>query len=353
MSTGSPVAILGLGARTPLGLDAPASAAAVRAAISAIAAHPYFIDKAGEPMAVARDARLDVDAPITERMAVLGEAALRESLAPLTPGGGTATPLPVFLGLPEAQPGVPPNLGETLTGRLAALAGLPVPLGPVTPLAQGHAAGLMALQQAARAIQAGAAELCLAGGIDSYLEAERLEWLDAEEQLMSAANRSGFPPGEGASFCLIASPLAAQRLRLPVLARLVAVATALEPNRMKTETVCIGEGLTQAFRAVIEHLDLPDERIDAMVCDLNGERYRNEEFVFTLLRTQRAFVDTGNFSHPADGWGDVAAASGPLFAVLAVTAGIKGYAAGPRHLLWASSEGGARSAALLEVSPGS
>ncbi|MEA3274719.1 MAG: beta-ketoacyl synthase N-terminal-like domain-containing protein [Pseudomonadota bacterium] len=349
MSTSSPVAIVGLGARTPLGLDAPSTAAAVRAAISVIGAHPYFIDKAGEPMSVAMDTAITTDATLVERMAVLAEAALRESLAPLAVTGGLDDPVPVFIGLPEGQPGVPKGLDKTLGDRLDALATLPAPLGPITAFANGHSAGLMALQEAARLIHRGEAALCLAGGIDSYIEAERLEWLDAEEQLMSAENRSGFPPGEAAGFCLVASALAAHRLSLPALGNVVSVATDFEPNRIKTETICVGDGLTKAFRQVIRHLDLPSERIDAMFCDLNGERYRNEEFVFTLLRTQLAFVDAGNFRHPADCWGDVGAASGPLLAVLAVIAGMKGYADGRRCLLWTSSEGGQRGAALLEV----
>jgi 3-oxoacyl-[acyl-carrier-protein] synthase-1 len=255
----------------------------------------------------------------------------------------------VFLGLPEVNPGVPENLAETLTDHLHELNVSPVPLGPITVFPNGHAAGLMALQEAARRIQKGQAAICLAGGVDSWIDGERLEWLDDEDQLMSAENRSGFPPGEAAGFCLLASDTRARRLKLPVLARVIGVATAMEANRIKTETICIGEGLTKAFRDVIDHLDLPDERIDAQLCDMNGERYRNEEFVYTLLRTQLAFVDAHNFQHPADSWGDVGAASGLLFASLAAIAGLKGYAAGPRYMLWTSSEGGQRSAAILHV----
>ena len=42
------------------------------------------------------------------------------------------------------------------------------------------------------------------------------------------------------------------------------------------------------------------------------------------------------------------AASGPLFAMLACQAFARGYSNGPRTMLWASSEGGRRGAAVLE-----
>lgn len=343
------VSVVGLGAHTPIGRDVFSTAAAARAAISAISEHPYFIDKAGEPMAVAMDMAIPTNATLTERMNIHVDAALRESLAPLADAENVDVPIPVFLGLPEDQPGVPQDLAQAITDTLHDLTDLPVSFGSITTFPNGHSAGLMALREAVGKIRHGEVPLCLVGGVDSWIDPDRLEWLDAEDQLMSAENRNGFPPGEGAGFCLLASEQMVGWLNLPVLGHVIAVETTVEPNRMKTETICIGEGLTEAFRKVIEHVDLPAERIDAMICDMNGERYRNEEFVFTFLRTQLAFVNAHNFKHPADCWGDVGAASGPLFTVLAIVAGLKDYADGRRYLLWTSSEGGQRAAALLQV----
>src|SRR5436853_7542086 len=93
----------------------------------------------------------------------------------------------------------------------------------------------------------------------------------------------------------------------------------------------------------------PDERVNGQICDLNGQRYRNEEFTFTLTRTQPLLVKAHDFATPADCWGDVGAASGPLFAMLAIASGLRGYASGPRVLLWAGAEAGQRAAALLHL----
>lgn len=77
---------------------------------------------------------------------------------------------------------------------------------------------------------------------------------------------------------------------------------------------------------------LQGAKIDATLCDQNGEAYRADEFGFMLARTSEGFVNPADFEAPADCWGDVGAASGPLFVVLAAMAAKKGYAKGPRTL---------------------
>jgi 3-oxoacyl-[acyl-carrier-protein] synthase-1 len=342
------VCIVGIGARTPVGLTAASSSAAVRAAISAIGEHPFYIDKAGEQMCVARDANLPPELGGVERFYELAKPAMEEALLPLT-RTDTQMSLPLFLGLPELRPGLPNNLDQVLALRLDQMMDT-AKLHVITrTFSYGHSAGLIAMEEASRQIRQGQIEVCLVGGVDSYMEAETLEWLDNEGQLMSGENRSGFPPGEGSGFCLLASKEVARRNRLVVLADVIGVATTIEKNRIKTETICIGEGLSSVFSALTSKLKLPGEKINAIYCDMNGERYRTEEFVFTALRHQAAFVDVHDTTHPADCWGDIGAASGPLFTCLAVASSQRGYARGPRSLMWTSSEGGQRSAALLHL----
>ena len=87
----------------------------------------------------------------------------------------------------------------------------------VEAIETGHAAGAMAVKAAWEAVRSGAAEFALAGGVDSYLEAETLEWLEANDQVHSAGpenNPYGFIPGEAAGFVLLASAAAAERYKL-------------------------------------------------------------------------------------------------------------------------------------------
>jgi 3-oxoacyl-[acyl-carrier-protein] synthase-1 len=103
------------------------------------------------------------------------------------------------------------------------------------------------------------------------------------------------------------------------------------------------------LKSITHRLHLPEQAISKTYCDLNGQRYRSEEMVYTLLRAQEAFVDAHDFDCPADCWGDMGAASGPLFLSLAISAATRGYANGDYPLAWAGSESGHRSATLLRL----
>jgi 3-oxoacyl-[acyl-carrier-protein] synthase-1 len=199
----------------------------------------------------------------------------------------------------------------------------------------------MAIQSAWDAISSGATELALAGGVDSYMEPDTLEWLEAHDQVHSAGsdnNAYGFIPGEASGFVLLASDVTAARLRLDAALELVKVAFARERNLIKTDSVCTGEGMSELFRL------LTDEtwRADHLYCDMNGEPYRADEFGFAVIRAGEVFADPSSFTAPADCWGDVGAASGPLFLMLAEFANRKGYTPGPVISAFTSSESGER-----------
>lgn len=345
--SGEDVYLCGAGARTAVGLDAASTAAAVRAGISGITVHPGFLDKADEPMHFASDAVLPEELPVPQRIAGMLGPVLEEALdgAPLA-GSGLRTSC--WLALPEPRTGLSLEAASAAGADTFTGLGLPAP----HALPRGHAAGLMALQVAAQKVTNGDTDVAIAAGADSYQDPQTLLALDREGWLMSSTNRNGFPPGEAAAACVLASRAAVERLGLPVFGRVVAGSTAVEllPIRSR-DGVCVGAALTAVLRDLIAGLRLPQEEITATYCDLNGQRYRNEEFVYALLRTQEAFVDAHDYLCPADCWGDVGAASGLLYATLAVAAARRGYAKGPRSLLWAGSESGYRSAVLLNLVP--
>jgi 3-oxoacyl-[acyl-carrier-protein] synthase-1 len=339
---GHEVCLCAISARSPLGLDAASSAAAVRAAISAIAMHDTFVDRLGKPVSLASDAVLPADLPLDARLWQLLESVLGQLTATAQLPAGQVY---AWVGLPEPRAGLPEAAYAHVEQRLLAW-NAPRWAG-VRLLPNGHAAGLMALQGAAQQIASGAAQLCVAVATDSYHDASTLRWLDESGRLMSSSNRNGFPPGEAAAACLLASREAAQRFSLPVLATVTAAATAREPAPLGSDEVCTGLGLSAAVKAVAAGLASPSQLITATYCDLNGERHRNEEFAYTLLRTQLAFEDAHDYLCPADCWGDVGAASGLMYAALAAAAAQRGYAAGPHPVMWAGSDSGYRTAVLL------
>ena len=341
------IAIIGLGVRCAVGLSGPAAAAAVRAGISGLHEHPYMLDKVGEPMIVAQEPTLDPALQGAERFTHLAGPALKEALAPLAQRGISVQGMHIVVGTPEPRPGLPAGIEDALGRQVASFRTSQ----DTTFLSSGNAAGLLSMKLARDVLHMGRSRFCLAGGVDSYLTADSLEWMDEQRILKTSANRNGFPPGEAAGFCLMATGATALELRLPVLGWLETLGSAREESPIRTPTICVGRGLSEAIQQATAPLRLPEERVDESICDMNGEPYRSEEFALTVLRTQKAFVDFARFVTPADCWGDIGAASGPLFANLAVAAGLRGYAKGPRTLIWASSVRGERAAAVVFTPP--
>jgi 3-oxoacyl-[acyl-carrier-protein] synthase-1 len=337
--------IIGCGARTPVGFDRRSSAAAVRAGIAAIAEHPFMLDRFGEPMKVARDAGLDPALTGLPRLFELAISAAREALAPLK-GARRVLKASVVIALGEERPGQDRNTAARLADELCDALNGPIRIGERLHSMEGHAGGILAMETGRRLIVEGDAELVLAGGVDSYMCPDTLDWLDEIEQLHSEGNIYGFCPGEAAGFVLIARMETARRLGLAPLIALMSVGSGIERNLIKTEDICLGDGLSAAFRTAAETVR-NTATIDRIICDMNGERYRGNEYGFAVLKTAGLFKNAAAFEAPADCWGDVGAAGGPLYAGLVIEAEERGYSRGPLSLIWASSEGGRRGAAIL------
>jgi 3-oxoacyl-[acyl-carrier-protein] synthase I len=343
------VVVVGMGASTPVGRGAWASAAAVRAGVSGFAQHPFMIDTAGEPMRAAFASWIDIGVQGIDRFEALLMPAIEEALAVLKESTASAQRWALALGLPSARPGLPEKLADELLARVPRRhAGV---FGGVAVFQTGHSAGLRGVQAAFKRLSQGLLDACVVAGVDSWLEPETLEWLEANDQLHSAGplnNAWGFIPGEGAGALLLMRAGVAEALGLAPLGTALGVGVATEAKRIKTETVCIGEGLTEAFRGALASMPA-GAKVSDIYCDINGEPYRADEFGFTALRTKEHFESASDFVAPADCWGDVSAASGLLHLVLACAAAHKGYAKGPLVFAWASAEMGERAAALLAM----
>jgi 3-oxoacyl-[acyl-carrier-protein] synthase I len=338
-----------MGACTPVGRDAWSSAAAVRAGICGFGEHPSMRDTADEPMRVAIAPWLDIDCRGADRLAMLLFPALDQALAPLAAALDPSRTA-ITLALPSPRAGLDEDIQSQLTARLPQQ-GYGQFFGTGNTFASGHAAGLIALHAARAKLGQGALDACVVAGVDSYIEPVTLERLEADGQLHSAGplnNAWGFVPGEAAGVLLLMRASTAQAAGLTPLATVLGSGQSLESKRIKTETVCIGQGLTQALAAALAALPA-GAQVSDVYCDLNGEPYRADEYGFAALRTQERFEAGAGVVAPADCWGDVGAAGGVLHAMLACVAGHKGYARGSLALAWASSEGGERAAVLMQV----
>jgi 3-oxoacyl-[acyl-carrier-protein] synthase I len=342
-----PVDVVATGTRSPLGLRSAPTAAAFRAGINRLGEHPFLIDRLGNPMVAAVDAKLDPALSANDRCLALAQHALRE----LSDTLGNADPrpqIPLYLALPECRPGFAQEDAAEIQARLQHTTGLAFELGPIQVYPRGHAAGALALEAASLHLSRGVDDFCIVGGVDSYFHPDTMHWLDSHRQLAGEDGRSSCVPGEGAGALLLSVRSAHLRLGLRVLASVVSCDTAIERNLIKTADLCLGEGLTAAVASAAKHLG-HGERVNDIVCDINGERYRGQEWGFVALKLARFFDDPLSYHSPAGSWGDMGAASIPLFAMLACEAALRGYAKGPRTMLWASSEQGMRGAVILEA----
>jgi 3-oxoacyl-[acyl-carrier-protein] synthase-1 len=81
--------VVAVAARTPVGLRADATAAAIRAGISRLGPHPIFADANGEPVRCGFDATLGPKVFGTDRLIALGRHVLIDVARRLAAGRGS------------------------------------------------------------------------------------------------------------------------------------------------------------------------------------------------------------------------------------------------------------------------
>lgn len=340
------LAVVATGARTPVGRTAATSAAAIRAGISRAREFP-FVGATGEPLVAAADPDLDPACTGLSRFAPMLRDALAQVVRVLAPASRHPCVHHVLLAAPEVRPGFDESdAADLLAATRAALQGSFTRV-EVTIPGHGHAGGLRGVEQAQQILAADPNALCWIAGVDSYLHPSTLLWLEHERRLAAPGVRGGFIPGEGAGCVALATDALRERLGLTSLADLRGACTAQEMHLRTDPAGSFGHAMSAVVEAAAASLRLPDEQIDGLISDLNGERYRSEEWGFVALRTAPLWRSL-QYEAPADRWGDVGAAFGPLALLLAAHAFQRNYARGPRALVTAGSDRGLRGAALLQ-----
>jgi 3-oxoacyl-[acyl-carrier-protein] synthase-1 len=346
------VVVTGLGATTAVGLTPRECDASIRSA-SARFAESEFRDHQFRPFTVARlpEKALpqlvpSVDGAVgptsRERRLVRLAAAALDQLAeqvnslPFDPA--------LFVALPETRTAIPLDgarwldlLGAQTRARFAAKDSVAT--------FRGRAGGLAAIDAAATALRSGKIRAALVCGVDSYIDPFVLGTLDLEGRVKSDAHLDGFIPGEGAGAVLLMTPGTAGQHSARIHASLVATANGFETGHLYSEEPYRGDGLAATFQTLFSTTgELPP--IGDVYTSMNGESHWGQEWGVGMIRTSPAINDSARIHHPADCYGDVGAASGPLLVVLASLALRTGRGSSPA-LVYASSDHGDRSALIL------
>jgi 3-oxoacyl-[acyl-carrier-protein] synthase I len=342
----SALGVIATGARTPLGLDAVSTAAAVRAGISSFAEFPFIMAN-GDPVVVSADTELDTRLEGRERLVPLIDSAIGEVARTLSQGHPFSGTCYLLLVLPEPRPGFSNDdagwVKEAVTSRVR------VPDWKVRAgvVGRGHAGAMQAMHRVIQESLRGTDGLFLVVGADTYHHTDTFMWLEQNRRFAQPAVRGGFIPGEGAACLALASGRVCVEIGVEPLATLAGVGLAQESLLRDSETGSFGAGMTAAVLAATEALELPRDAIDTLYSDINGERYRSEEWGFVAMKTYSLWKSL-EYEAPASSWGDVGAAFGVLGSVLAVEAYQRHYARGPRSLVMAGSDSGLRGAMLFE-----
>jgi 3-oxoacyl-[acyl-carrier-protein] synthase-1 len=339
----SNVVLVGFGAVTSIGLDAPMTGASVRCGITRMAeARDLRDDTRGEPLVLALVPVLERSMPLAGRMEALAAEAALQALEPwrrLAQSGRSLPALPLLLSVPPPRPGFEGQSQIELARALGRRLGVKVDTAHSRLVATGHPGGLAAAAQALLLLRDSRFPACLIGGVDSPRSTEYLHFLDANGRLKREGQPHGLIPGEGAGFLLLCTREFAARAGWTPLAELLRVSNTLEPGLWFQGEATQGQGLTDAFWQVLRGANGPALRADVTYCDLNGEAWRSDEWVFAYLRTGKHHGEPLDLRHPADCWGDVGAASSALLLGLAAQELAQETEAGPETaLVWAASD---------------
>lgn len=169
-------------------------------------------------------------------------------------------------------------------------------------LARGHAAGVLALEQAAALLDRGEAAQAWIVGLDTYGERATLERLALTGALKSRHVPCGFVPGEAAAVLCV-------RPAFPETCGLVVRGLGVAKE---SDTPSTARALTSAVSRSIDIWGGGAASIATVAIDLNGERERAKEWSFAATRTLWRERAAPLLLLPAQQLGDVGAATVPL-----------------------------------------
>jgi 3-oxoacyl-[acyl-carrier-protein] synthase I len=338
--TGPPLAILGSGLVSGVGLSAPASCAAIRCGIANFR-ETRFIDTAGEPI-IGSPVALDPPCWGQELLLEMLRRAVQECAA-----GASASPgsLPLLLCVAERdRPGRTDRVEYELFAELQQrLAYRFHPSSTILP--HGRVSIVAALIQARKLIYDQNHPRVLVAAADSLLVRGSLDAYEEQERLLTGQNSNGFIPGEAAAAVLLGRPDLAKARELLC----TGIGVGAEPAALGSGAPLRGDGLTRAFKAALADAECEMHDMSYRITDNSGEQYYFKEAALAYSRTVRRHVDDCYMWHPADCIGEVGAAIGPVILAVAKAATDKGYAYGPNILFHCGNDGGRRGAAVLRL----
>lgn len=213
--------------------------------------------------------------------------------------------LGIFVALPEHDQTVPKQFFDDrwLKKVLLRMGLASVPVAKVSNT--GHCAPAILLADIFTALESAQLDFCVLVGLDTYLTGTRLRYLDNAWRLKSERNVNGFIPGEACVAALFERASSANEGGHGLAVSYPGFGDELQSILSKKDSS--GRGLTQALASA----GLARSGAVDFYSDFNGESYRAFEWGIAQTRSP-ALHTLSDTVFPADGFGDVGAASGVL-----------------------------------------
>jgi 3-oxoacyl-[acyl-carrier-protein] synthase-1 len=334
-----PIAIVHSGLVTSVGLSAPASCAAIRAALTNHTETRFMF---GGEWLLGAQVPLELPWRGRAKLTQMLRLAVTECLEPFGPPAPAT--LPLLLCVAErSRPGRLDSLDELLIDELAKTIGIDFHPSFSAVIARGRAGIGVALSRARQLMYEHDVSHVLVAAADSLLVAPTLVALESEGRLLTPRNSDGFIPGEAAGALVLARPAQSGARRLEC----TGLGFAIEPSAADPERPLRADGLTQAIKQSLSDAGCAMHDLDFRITDNSGEQYYFKEAALALSRTLRQRKETFDIWHPADCIGEVGAAIGVVALAVAMASTAKGYAIGPNILFHIGSDTGERAAAVL------
>ena len=336
---GLPLSITGTGMVTGVGLNAPASCAAIRCAIDNFQ-ETRFMDSGGEWI-MGSEVPLEQPWRGKTKLIKMAAAAVRECLEGNKQINPQSTPLLLCLSEHERKGRVIDDdnqffldLQEELELEFHEKSRI---------IAKGHVAVAVALKHARKLIQDLKVKHVLVVATDSLLVGPTLAHYEEYERLLTSNNSNGFIPGE-AGAALVVEPFYAEQEHQLIC---VGLGFGVEKAHVYSEEPLRADGLSAAIRDSLVDAGCDMGDLDFRITDLSGEQYYFKEASLALLRLLRKRKEQFDIWHPADCIGEVGSVLAAVMLTVINFACKKDYSEGSKILAHLGNDDGKRSAMIL------
>lgn len=318
----TPLAVLGTGMVTGVGLSAEASCAAIRVGITGFVETTFVYD--GEFI---QGCPVPSQTPYRGRRKLIEMAALaiEEALTPLVAERFSIQRVPMLLCLSETnRPGRFTESDETLLREIADRLEQRFH-SQSTVIAQGRIGGVCALARARQMMDRDPQiQHVLVCGVDTFLVAGTLDHYHEQRRLLTSDNSDGFIPGEAACAVLLGPATDESGATIAV----TGVGFGTEPAPIGSDEPLRGDGLAAAIKQAVADAGVDYPQLAYRLTDNSGEQYGFKEAALAMARTLRPVKPEFDIEHPADCIGEIGAATVPALLAVAAMAERKGYALG-------------------------